>query len=297
MTPRALCFALAAAILAAPHSPATAIDALLDTDRATSAAAERTGMAAAVGAVLAGDAIMPVPGRGFAEGREAIITELRCDSLSANGKARWTPVRAGISADGEHGFTFGYLDLLRADGTVVAGKYLAYWIKRPEGWRVAAYKRSRRPDGAIDTSLLPPAAPAALVDATTDSSIVERHRRSLLQAERDFAGEAQVIGLKAAFAKFGSADAMNLGGRSNAAFVLGNVAIAAAVSEGVPDGTSPVHWGPERAFVASSGDLGVTFGRIVPNAAPGEARAADGVPFFTIWRRATPQSPWRYIAE
>ena len=46
------------------------------------------------------------------------------------------------------------------------------------------------------------------------------------------------------------------------------------------------------ALVASSGDLGVTVGYI---------RTKDGsrppVPFFTVWRRDSPASPWRYIAE
>jgi hypothetical protein len=48
-------------------------------------------------------------------------------------------------------------------------------------------------------------------------------------------------------------------------------------------------------IVASSGDLGVSIGMIRRNQpVTGQPTA---FPFFTIWRRATPTAPWRYIAE
>ena len=156
----------------------------------------------------------------------------------------------------------------RADGAVVPGKYLAYWVKGTDGWRIAAYRRVRRGAGAIDDTPLAPALPAALVAPSRDAATVAGHRASVMQAERDFAGESQTIGLRAGFAKYGSADAMNMGGPANTGFVIGNEAISVAVSGGAPDGPSPVNWGPERALVASSGDLGITFGFIEPNGDP-----------------------------
>jgi hypothetical protein len=48
-------------------------------------------------------------------------------------------------------------------------------------------------------------------------------------------------------------------------------------------------------IVASSGDLGVTIGMIHPNT-PRAGQPAN-FPFFTIWRRANPTAPWRYVAE
>jgi hypothetical protein len=56
-----------------------------------------------------------------------------------------------------------------------------------------------------------------------------------------------------------------------------------------------VSWSADRAIVASSGDLGVTFGFIRPNA--GRPEGAGATPFFTIWRRADVNDRWRYIAE
>jgi hypothetical protein len=82
--------------------------------------------------------------------------------------------------------------------------------------------------------------------------------------------------------------------------VVGNEAIAKLVQGDAPVADGRVHWSADTAFVASSGDLGVTFGFIKPNGAASGSTAgasAEGSPFFTIWRRAGPGSPWRYIAE
>jgi len=65
-----------------------------------------------------------------------------------------------------------------------------------------------------------------------------------------------------------------------------------------------VNWGPEKTIIAPSGDFGVTIGYIVrntPAADPSKGTAQGGTspgqPFFTIWRRSSPDAPWRYIAE
>lgn len=281
----------------AQASPAAAVESLLEADRAFAAAAARTDLISAIIAMLAPDATMPVPGVGFADGVDAIRAALGRDTLNARSRVAWTPVRGGVSADGRHGFTYGFIETTRADGTVVPGKYLAYWVRGEQGWRVMAYKRGRRPAGEVSRAPLPSILPDALVAPVTDAAALERHGRSLAQAERDFSAEAQVIGIGPAFERFGSADAMNLGGPAEAGFVLGNVAIGRAVGAGSAPGTSPVTWGPDhRVVVASSGDLGVTFGMIVPKPAP-NAPARPGSPFFTVWRRANANAPWRYVAE
>jgi hypothetical protein len=285
-----------------PATPASAADALLAADRAFAESGARTDLVTAITAMLAPGALVPVPGRGFAEGTDAIRAALSRDTLNLTSRMAWAPLRGGISADGQHGFTYGYFETTRADGTVLPGKYLAYWVKRTEGWRVMAYKRGRRPEGEVSRAAIPPALPHALVAPTTDAAVVERHRESLAKAERDFSADAQVIGIGPAFEKYGSADAMNLGGPNDAGFVIGNVTIGRAIGGGSAPNGSPVTWGADhRVIVASSGDLGVNFGYIVPKPVAGApappAGAPPGSPFFTIWRRANASSPWRYVAE
>ena len=205
-------------------------------------------------------------------------------------------MRGGVSADGLHGFTFGYMTMTRADGTTQPGKYLAYWIRGDEGWRVVAYRRALRPAGEVSLDAWPHALPERMMPPTSDSSIIRAHAASLADAERAFSAEAQVIGLGPAFAKYGRSDAMNMGGPQSAEFVRGSEAIGQAVGAGAT-ADDLVVWGPEETFVASSGDLGVTIGTIEVGKKSAPDSPRQHVPFFTIWRREGPGAPWRYIAE
>ena len=131
---------------------------------------------------------------------------------------------------------------------------------------------------------------------STDAKAVAAFTESLDRAERAFSRDAQRIGLGAAFVQYGSPDAVNMGSANDAGFVVGPENIGRLVSAGEPATGSSVSWAPDRVIVSSSGDLGVTIGTIRPNApAPGSQRV--GYPFFTVWRRASPGDPWRYVAE
>ena len=289
---------LAAAVTAgAADSPRDAMNALFAADRAFAAAAAKTDVVAGLTAMLAPDVVMPTPDAAFARGPEAVAAALRTNPDNDGARVTWSPAGGGLSADGTHGYTFGVMTLTKRDGTAVPVKYLAYWVKRGEGWRVQVYKRGRAqaaPDAPIT---VPPVLPAALTAPSTATAPPEAVA-SLEEAERAFSRDAQTMGLGPAFAKYGSPDAMNLGGPVPG-FTLGNEAIARQVGEGA-EGTggskSPVTWGPDQVIVAPSGDLGVSIGMIVTNAEPPPGRP-KAVPFFTIWRRAAPGAPWRYVAE
>ena len=275
----------------AETSPQAVVDEVLAADRAFSEASARGELVAGLSAMFDEEVVMPLPGGAFARGRAAAVEALKANPANAGARAEWAPVRGGVSADGQHGFTFGYMTTHRAAGAAEPGKYLAYWVRRPEGWRVLAYKRARRPAGEVSTAMLPPSLPERLVPV--DASAVERHRASVAAAEKAFSDEAQAIGIGPAFAKHGRADAMNIG--SAPAFTIGSENIAQALF-GETKG-SPVHWDAgEGAVAASSGDLGVTFGLIRHNGPP-PARQPSAASFFTVWKRDNPGEPWRYIAE
>jgi ketosteroid isomerase-like protein len=279
------------------RTPQAAVDELLAADRAFSTASARVDLIAGLSAMFAPDVTMPAPPGRFAESATQAADALRANPDNPPSKIEWTPVRGGVSADGQHGFTLGFMTWHRADGMDVGLKYLSYWVKRPEGWRVVAYKRARRGEGPVPTTVMAPALPAALVPVTTDAAVVARHRDSLDAAERAFSRDAQTMGLGPAFVQYGSADATNMGGPMNAGFVVGADAIGLAVNGGTLTKDSPVSWGPDRVLVASSGDLGVTIGFIRANAAGPNGQPSPPAPFFTIWRRANPTAPWKYVAE
>jgi ketosteroid isomerase-like protein len=286
------------ALLVAAATPAAAqqqqVDALLAADRAYSSASAKTDLVSGITAMFARGVILPVPGPAarFAEGIAAATEALRANPANAQSRAEWTPVRGGISADGQHGFTFGYMTVGRGDGTEAPAKYLAYWVKEDGAWKVAAYKRSGRPAGEVSLAPMSPSLPAKMVAPITDSTVITGFAASLSAAEKAFSDEAAIIGLGPAFEKYGRPDAMNMG--REASFTLGNVEIGKGVGGPTPTQPSTLVWGADyRTIVASSGDLGVSIGFIRNKADP----SSPPFPFFTIWRRDSPTAPWRYVAE
>ncbi|MGH7499779.1 MAG: hypothetical protein ACREL3_13110, partial [Gemmatimonadales bacterium] len=229
-------------------------------------------------------------------GRDSVLAAIRANPANAGAMLGWTPVRVGVSADGRQGFTFGYVTLRGADGATTPGKYLAYWVKKPEGWRAVMYKRGRA-SGAASPDMLSPALPAKALPPSDDAAAIGRLKQSLDSAERAFSRDAQTIGLEKAFVRYGSADAVNMGGPARETFVSGPDSIGVLVADGEPATGSSVSWAPDKAvIVASSGDLGVTMGMIVVND-PDSTGARASFPFTTVWRRPSADQPWRYVAE
>jgi ketosteroid isomerase-like protein len=281
---------------AAPDPVAVAAD-LLAADQAFAAAAERADPAAALAPMLSPEVVMRVPG-GFARGRDSVLAAIRASPATGAAGARleWTPIRVGVSADGQQGFTLGYTVVHGGDGATTPGKYLTYWVKGPDGWRAAVYGRGRA-SAPTTAEPVPALLPTRSVAPSTDSTLIARYRQSLDSSERAFSRDAQQVGLRQAFVRYGSREAMNMGGAARAAFVMGPDSIGAVVSEGEPSTGSSVSWAPdEGVIVASSGDLGVTIGTIVVNQ-PDSSGHRQTFPFFTVWHRASPEETWRYVAE
>ena len=200
-----LVLALAAACATASRaprasSPQAAVDELIAADRGFAAAAENGDPIAKIASMLADDAMMPTPRGTFARSRAEAADALRAALGSARTRVEWSPVRGGISADGQHGFTFGYMMLAGPDTASIPLKYLSYWVREAEGWRVAAYRLARRAPGPVAASMMPPSLPGRWVPPNADTEATAAHRASLITAERAFSDRAQVIGLGPAFA-------------------------------------------------------------------------------------------------
>lgn len=272
-------------------TPQEAVAELLAQDLAFAEASGRTDVVRGVEPMLAPDAFVAVPGRGWVRGRDEVLAALARDTTNLTARLNWAPIRGGVSADGTHGFTYGYMTLHRADSVTVPMKYLAYWVRGDSGWRLLSWRRRPRAAGEVATAIVPPFAPA--VAMAHDSAAVTAHAASVAAAEQAFSDEAQRIGLAAAFARHGRPDAINIGTPDQASFVVGAEAIAAMVGQGEENpSASSVSWSADHALAASSGDLGITFGMIRPNSGEGPA-----FPFFTVWAREDASQPWRYIAE
>src|SRR5262249_3322285 len=161
------------------NSPQAAMDALLATDRAYSAASANTDLVSGISAMFASDVAMAVPGGKFSASADEAIAALRAVADNARSRAEWIPVRGGISADGLQGYTWGYMTIVKPDNATTPAKYLSYWVKRPEGWRVVAYRRRVRPAGEVSLAPVAPSLPARIVAPATDTGLVESYRSSL----------------------------------------------------------------------------------------------------------------------
>ena len=287
-----VCAAPAAAQDQAVQTQRAALDELLAADRTFAAASARSEPIPGITAMLDDDVAMPLPGKGIIQGKAAVTQTFKASPAFQDGNVTWGPVRGGISADGTHGFTYGFLSVGSGDEAKRNRKYLSYWIKRPAGWRVVAYRQIPRDAGDISTGMMEPALPAFAAQPLANAATIARHQQSLAAAEKSFSDHAQNVGLKTAFRDFGREDAMNMWG--GAGFRVGLDAIATGFPE---DGPAKIHWSTEKSFVASSGDLGVSIGTIFPNELGADGKPQPGFPFFTVWKRDTPDSPWRYIAE
>ena len=120
-------------ICVAAATPQSAVDELLAADRAFSAASAKTDLVAGLAPMFALDVVIPNPPGQFAESKAAVVAALRANPDNARSQTEWTPVRGGISADGQHGFTAGFMTLNRPNGSTIPLKYLAYWVKQTEG--------------------------------------------------------------------------------------------------------------------------------------------------------------------
>ena len=142
ITPMALAIVLSVVVFA--QTPQSAVDELLAADRAFSSSSSRTDLVNGLTAMFADDVVIPSPPGQLVEGKPAVVAMLRANPDNARSRTEWTPVRGGVSADRQQGFTVGFMTLRRPDDTMLRLKYLAYWVKYAEGWRVAVYKRARR---------------------------------------------------------------------------------------------------------------------------------------------------------
>ena len=285
---------LASFVVAAPAAAMdqkVALDELLAADRAFAAASARSEPIPGITAMLDDEVAMPLPGKGIVSGKATVTEALKASPAFQAGNVTWGPVRGGISADGTQGFTYGFLSVGSGDPAKRNRKYLSYWVKRGDRWRVVAYRQIPREPGDVSTDMFAPALPGFTPKGKQNPRNAASNQASLAAAEKAFSDRAQIVGLKKAFGEFGRKDAMNM--YSGAGFAYGLDAVVAGFKE---EGPAKIHWSTEKSYVALSGDLGVSIGMILPNSPP-KAGEPDGFPFFTVWKRDRPDSPWRYIAE
>jgi ketosteroid isomerase-like protein len=116
---------------------------------------------------------------------------------------------------------------------------------------------------------------------------------SLLNADRALAAQSRSIGFRAAYSKAMAPDARKLDGGVPPA--IGRDAILALMARYPAD--LSLDWIPEEAVVASSGDLGFTWGHFTATSHDRTGKlVTDHGKYLDVWRRQSDGS-WRWIAD
>ena len=243
--------------------------------------------------------IMPGPPGTLHRGLDAATASLRANPDNVEGRVEWTPIRVGLSADGQHGFTFGFMTLQRKDGTRLPLKYMSYWVKGSDGWRVAGYKRARRPEGEVSLTPMAPLLPAALVARRR----VRRSRgdppvKSLADAERAFSDEAQTDRARRRLHQVGQRDRGEHGRPEQRRLCRGpggHRQVGGRRRAGTDEPGRLVHRGRAHGVERRSRHLV----RLHPPQRQARRRhdAAGHAVLHHLASRPAPTSPWRYIAE
>lgn len=261
---------------------AAARAALVEAERAFSRLSQREGVRAAFLAYLAEDAMLfrpgPVPGREFIAARPSPPVELT-----------WWPVYVEVAASGDLGYTTGPYVLRETGpgqrGETQNGYYLTVWRRQADGaWKVVADLGATTPPPAgsdaagagVEHGRIGGGAPGGQGSAER----AEAAQHALLAADRGFGGDATVHGARAAYMAVIADEARFY--RDGAPPAVGREAVGRLLGAYAQRSTS---WEPTAAVVASSGDLGYTYGKtaVMGPGRPGRIRQ-PGL-YFRVWER------------
>lgn len=273
-----------AAALAAPAGAQTNLHAARESLRAAnaavSAAVRAEGMVRGLAPHLADSADVLIPGAALVRGRDAAAAALSASPF-AGARISWEPIRVDVSADGGSGYSFGGGARANDDGTSTPARYIAFWRREGEDWKLAAFmfNQNPRPIAPPPAGFFPEPPAMGTVAAGVDAAAA---LEAIKQADRDFAALAVAQNTAAAFAAFAAPDGTLLGG------AYGPQAIGAAFGGG---GT--LEWGPTAGGMAASSDLGYTVGTAVQRGAEGQMGYTK---YLSVWR-LQPDGSWRWVVD
>jgi ketosteroid isomerase-like protein len=254
-----LMLALCACLAADDVSP------VVRAEREFSTAAGQKGVRAAFLEFLADNSVVfekePVPGKKAYEARP-----------ESSGILYWLPSLSEISAGGDFGYSTGpwQWQNKKEEEPVAYGQFVSVWRKQQDAsWKVEVdlgcnHAKPARPVSSLEEAAMP-ARPAGKTKNPMDPN---QEEATLLQADREFAAAASGD-VAAAYRSFLLPDARVL--RNGMEPTEDPAAVAAMLAN------QPHAWEPLAAGVASSGDLGYTYGAAHSAAQKGH--------YLRVWKR------------
>lgn len=283
-----------AASLAAPVEDRRAE--LFAADAAHTAAIEQLGPVDGLVRPMAGNAVYLAPGIDLVRGRHDIREALAAEYPDPEHTSLARTLLGGdVSADGNFGFTFGWLYRTFADGNFSYGAYVAVWQREDgEDFHIAAYfsRPSVRRVPVREGFPLLLTGPGA--GGVPHADAMEELRRSVIAADTAFAALSVEQGTSIAFPTYASPDFLLIFG-GNFVGLIGQQEIADAYAGWTP--AEVLDWTPVYAGAAASGDLAYTVGNAVDSYTMPDGTVLRGYSkYLTLWARDA-DGAWRFIAD
>jgi ketosteroid isomerase-like protein len=250
---------------------------------------------------MRGNALYLAAGIDVVRGKRNIAAALEAENPNpAQTSLKRTLAGGDVSADGNFGFTFGWVErnAPAAGGTTTTtyGTYVSAWTREDddEPFRVDAYYARVSLTPHLPTRdgfpLLLGGAGAGGVPRRGD---LERQKRSLLRADADFAALSVAQGFSIAFPAYAADFVMPFG--RNFFFVVGKQEVIDFWAGWTP--AEVLSWTPLFAGSSESGDLGYTVGTSI-DAITNPDGTIDRFhgKYLTIWARRA-DGAWRFIAD
>ena len=266
---------------------------LLAADKAYSEFSAKTNLLEGTMNMVAPSIIYIAPGP-YITTADQLRTFLLSNPANSIATLTWTAVRADVSGDAQRGYTYGYTEIKQPDGSILPGKYIAYWKRQSDGgWKLGAYRRNVRPAGPV--SLTPPPGfetPTYKHYRYFPKTDAASELASVFAADQAFSDLAQ-SGVSSAFVAFAAPDAAVLARTVSIGF--GTQAIIDNQKDAIP---GSLIWSPSFGDVAESGDLAFTTGiaLIRTQNADGTWTVVGQGKYLTVWKKQL-TGEWKFVID
>jgi ketosteroid isomerase-like protein len=198
-------------------------------------------------------------------------------------------VAGDASEDGQLGYTFGWVEAVRAPDGPAYGKYLAAWQRTGARWQLAAWV-----DLASKAPPTPPPADAAILAGAHGAAKPgdpAAARDQALAADAAFSALSVAEGYTIAFPRTAAPEVAIVGAGD---IHYGPAGVAKAFAGWTP--AESLAWTPRLGRAAASGDLAFTVGEAVFSTTGPEGVDRHYTKYLTVWTRQ-PSGAWQFLLD
>jgi ketosteroid isomerase-like protein len=266
----------------------SALQAMVDTERAFAKLSEDQGTRQAFVAFIADDGILFRPRA--VKGKQWFAEHPQPPS-DKRPLLSWYPAVAGMARAGDLGYTTGPWEFktdIHDDKSVAWGHFLTVWKRQPDGsWRFAIDLGISNPQPAQAEA--PWELPQGYKTPKTMKGNLTSSNTALLARDREFSQAAVKRGARAAFADYAMSEVRLY---RDGKFPLIGKDLAPEV---LPDSSSVWTWEPAAGEVSASDDLGYTYGSYQISGDELGAKIIESGNYFRIWKKE--KGAWKVLFD